>query len=223
LAPRNAAVHALFGMVALEENLLEEAYQSLRQAVSLAPENADYNYALGMVAEQRADPGEAVPFFKKYRALRPDDPRGALQLGVTYFYAHQEDAAKKELEEAARHRETAATARFFLGRIANQEGKFAVALHELQEAIGIEPNYADPYAEQGIIYMKEREYAAAEKALLRAVSLDPDHYAANLNLMMLYQRTGSQLAGEQTKRFERVKRNRAERARLSLRSIQIVR
>ena len=220
---RNAAVHFFFGMVSVEENLLEEAYKSLKQAVTLAPNNADYNYALGIVAQRRADPSEAVPFFKKYCVLRPDDARGRLQLGITYFYSHQEDLAEKELRAAIEHRETAAAAHFFLGRIANQEGKFSQALHELQQATTVEPNYADPYAEQGIIYMKQKAYAPAAQALLRALAIDPDHYAANLNLMMLYQRTGDTRAGEQARRFEEVKKKRAERARLSLRSIEIVR
>ena len=223
LEPRNAAVHFFFGMVSVEENLLEEAYKSLKQAVTLAPDNADYNYALGIVAQRRADPSEAVPFFKKYCVLRPDDARGRLQLGITYFYSHQEDLAEKELRAAIEHRETAAAAHFFLGRIANQEGKFSQALHELQQATTVEPNYADPYAEQGIIYMKQKAYAPAAQALLRALAIDPDHYAANLNLMMLYQRTGDTRAGEQARRFEEVKKKRAERARLSLRSIEIVR
>lgn len=223
LEPENAAVHFSFGMVSLQENLLEEAYKSLQQAVTLAPNNADYNYALGTVAQRRADPSEAVPFFKRYCALQPGDPRGRLQLGITYFYAHQDQSAEKELQEATEHRETAAAAHFFLGRIANQKGRPAEALLELQRALAIKANYADPYAEEGIIYMKQKDYTAAEKALLNALAIEPDHYAANLNLMMLYQRTADARAGEQAQRFEEVKKKRAETAKLSLRSIEIIR
>jgi Tfp pilus assembly protein PilF len=223
LDPQNAAVHFFFGMVSVEEDLLEEAYRSLKQAVILAPDNAYYNYALGMVAQQRANPNEAVPYFKKYVALRPGDPRGPLQLGVTYFEGHQDDLAEKELKEAVQHRETAAVAHFFLGRIDNQKGAYSDAFHELETALALEPNYADPYAEEGIIHMKQKAYAAAEQALRRALAIDPNHYAANLNLMMLYQRTGDKRAGQQADKFEEVKKKRAERAKLSLRSIEIVR
>jgi tetratricopeptide (TPR) repeat protein len=223
LDPDNAAIHFFFGMVCVEEDLLEEAYRALQQAVSLAPDNAYYNYALGAVAQHRANPGDAVPFFKKYCALRPLDPRGRLQLGITYFQGHQDDLAEKELKDAVQHRETAAAAHFFLGRIANQKGAYPEALRELEQALAAEPNYADPYAEEGIIYLKQKAYVAAETALRRALAIDPNHYAANLNLMMLYQRTGDTRAGEQAKRFEEVKKKRAESAKLSLRSIEIVR
>ena len=40
------------------------------------------------------------------------------------------------------------------------------------------------------IRLKQKDYAAAEKALRPAVAIDADHYAANLNLRMLYQRAG---------------------------------
>jgi len=223
LEPKNAAIHFFFGMVCVEENLLEEAYQALRQAVSLAADNAYYNYALGAVAQQRANPVDAVPYFKKYCALRPRDPRGRLQLGITYFECHQDDLAEKELKDAVQHPETTAAAHLFLGRIANRKGAYSEALRELEQALAAEPNYADPYAEEGIIHMKQKDYAAAETALRRALAIDPNHYVANLNLMMLYQRTGDKRAGEQAEKFEEVKKKRAESATLSLRSIEIVR
>ena len=223
LDPQNPAIHFFFGTVSMKENLIEEAYKSLKQAVVLAPDNAYYNYALGIVAQQRADPSEAIPFFKKYCALRPRDPRGRLQLGITYFESHQEDLARKELESVVQSRSTAATAHFFLGRIANQDGKYPEALRQLQQALAVDPHYADPYAEEGVIYMKQKDYAAAEKSLLRALSLAPDHFAANFNLMMLYQRTGDKRAAQQTQRFDQVKEKRADNAKLALRIIEIVR
>ena len=223
LDPQNPAIHFFIGIVCVKENLLEESFNSLKQAVQLAPDNPYYNYALGVVAQQRADPREAIPYFKKYCVLKSDDPRGNLQLGITYFKGHQDDLAQEELKTAAHHRETAAAAHFFLGRIANQQGNTTLALNELQQALDAEPNYADPYAEEGVVFLKLKDYASAENALARALALDPDHYVANLNLMMLYQRTGDKRAADQAKRFEEVKKKRTERAKLSLRSIQIVR
>jgi superkiller protein 3 len=212
----------LLGIVCAEENLLDEAYKSLRQAVALAPDNAYYNYAVGIIAQQR-DPGQAVSFFQNYIARRPHDPRGRLQLGIGYFETHQERLAQRELESAARFRETAGPAHFFLGRLANQEGKYPEALRELQQALAAQPRHADPYAEEGIIYMKQKEYKAAEDSLLRALAIAPDHYAANFNLMMLYERTGDKRAAEQTRRFNEVRQEQTEAAKLALRSIEVVR
>ena len=55
-----------------------------------------------------------------------------------------------------------------MGRIANQEGAYSEALHELEESLAAEPNYADPYAEEGIIHIKRKDYGL-ETALRRAL------------------------------------------------------
>jgi len=39
--------------------------------------------------------------------------------------------------------------------------------------LAAEPNYADPYTEEEIIHMKQKDYAAAETALRRALALTP--------------------------------------------------
>jgi tetratricopeptide (TPR) repeat protein len=223
LNPGDARVHFFFGVVSAEENLVEEAYRSLKESVRLAPDNPEYNCALGMIAQKRATPGEAVPYFKKYCELRPGDPRGRLELGISYFESHQDSMARKELEDLVRYPETAAPAHFFLGRIANENGNYPEALQQVQQALASDTHYADAYAEEGIIYMKQKRYAPAERALLRALSISPEHYAANLNLMMLYQRTDSKQAEAQARRFEEVKKKRAENSRLAVRSIEIVR
>ncbi len=221
LEPQNAGIHFFFGMVCVEENLAQEAYNSLKQAVSLDPKNPYYNYALGAVAVERDDPREAIPYFQKYCQLKTQDPRGRFALGAAYFYSHDYGMARKELEGVANYRETAAGAHYFLGRLANQEGRLSEAVRELQQALETNRNYADAYAELGHVYLNQKEYVLAEKALLRALEIAPDNYLGNLNLMILYQRTKDRGAEAQTKRFEVVKKKRAERAKEFLRSVEV--
>ena len=77
LEPGNATVHFLFGMVCVEENLGREAYESMKKAVELDPENPLVNYAMGAVATHRHEPSESLPYFEKYvqaqtgRSARP--------------------------------------------------------------------------------------------------------------------------------------------------------
>ncbi len=65
LEPGNATVHFLFGMVCVGENLGAEAYESMKKAVALDPENPLVNYAMGAVATHRHEPSESVPYFEK--------------------------------------------------------------------------------------------------------------------------------------------------------------
>jgi Tfp pilus assembly protein PilF len=61
--------------------------------------------------------------------------------------------------------------------------------------------------------MKQKLCGAAEKSLRQALDLNPGSYTANLNLMILYQRTKDPRAEEQVKKFEKIRAERAERAK----------
>jgi tetratricopeptide (TPR) repeat protein len=221
LEPNNGSIHFFWGIVCLEQDLAEEAYESLKKAVALNPHNAYYNYALGVVTMQRKEANESIPYLKEYCELKPHDPRGRLALGVAYYNSLDDESAEKVLSTVANDPQTAAGANFYLGRIDNRQGKYPEALRRLKLALQARPDYADAYAELGLIHLKQKEYAPAEEALERALRLMPDGYAANLNLMILYQRTKNPKAEEQAKRFEQLKEERAQRAMEFMRTIEV--
>lgn len=221
IEPNNASIHFFWGIVCIEQDLAEEAYQALKKAVTLDSDNAYYNYALGAVAMERDDSSESIRYFKKYCALRPRDPRGRLALASAYFNSYENEKAEEVLETVSNNPQTAAGAHYYLGRIANRKGDYGEAIRQLQMALQANPDYADAYAELGLVHLKQKEYAQSEEALQRALKLNPDSYTANLNLMVLYQRTGSPRTDEQAKRFEEIKKQRAQRAKESLRAIRV--
>jgi tetratricopeptide (TPR) repeat protein len=221
LDPNNAPVHFFFGMVCVEMNLAEEAYRSLQKAVRLDPGNPYYNYALGAVMMNRDVVRDAYPYFRKYCSLKPGDPRGHLALGAAYFYGHDTQRAREELQRVVKYPATSAGAHYFLGRIANQEGHYAEAQEELVKALAANPGYAEAYAELGLLHLKQKEYAQAEQELRKALEVSPDSYTANLNLMILYQRTSDSRAGAQVRRFEEIKKLRAEKQKEFLRTIEV--
>ncbi len=65
LDPKNAEVHFFFGISCVELNLGGEAYDALKKAGELAPDNPYVNFALGAVAIHRREPSEALPYFEK--------------------------------------------------------------------------------------------------------------------------------------------------------------
>ena len=221
LEPQNAAIHFFWGMVCVKLNLAEEAYQALKKAVRLDPNNAYYNYAMGAVAMQREDASESVPYFQKYCSLKPDDPRGRLALGSAYFASHDDESAKKVLTMVANCPETAAGAHYYLGRVANHKGNYPQAVEQLRVALKAYPDYADAYAEMGLVHLKQKDYLGARDDLQKALEIDPNNYTANLNLLILYQRTKDPKADEQARRFKQVSQERAQRVKDFLRTIQV--
>lgn len=222
IEPENAAIHFFFGMVCVEMNLHEEAYRELSKAVELKPDDPYYNYALGAVSSQRSDPRESIPYFKKFCVLRPSDPRGKLALGAAYYYSHNLQAAQAELLEVANNAITRAGANYFLGRIANDQGKWPDAVGYLKAAIRDDPGYADAYATLGSVELNQHDYNQAGATLRRALAIDPSNYLANLKLMVLYQRTKDPRSSAQAHRFQSVTQQREERAKLFLRTIRVV-
>jgi Flp pilus assembly protein TadD len=225
LQPNNASIHFFWGIVCIEQDLVVEAYQSLKKAVALDPNNAYYNYAMGAVTMDvtmdHADAGEAIPYLKKYCELKPHDARGRLALGTAYFNSREDEQAEKVISTVVNNPQTAATANYYLGRIANRQGKYSAALQHLKLALEARPNYANAYAELGVIYLKQKEYPQAEEALQKALNLNPNDYYANLNLTILYQRTKNPKAEEQAKRFGQIKEEKSQRDSEFLRTIGV--
>jgi Flp pilus assembly protein TadD len=221
LEPGNAAIHFFFGMVCIELKLPPEAKKSLKEAVRLNPENPYYHYALGAVLLQEKSSDEAIPHFRKYRDSHPADPRGNFALGVAYFDAYQLDAARKELEAVASRPETQVGANLYLGRLAVREDNLTEAADRLRKAVESEPSSPEPYAELALVHIRLKEFAQAESSLTRALQIAPEHYRANLNLLMLYQKTNDPRAGQQARRVEQLQQAGEERERLLLRSLEI--
>jgi tetratricopeptide (TPR) repeat protein len=221
LEPQNPAIHFFWGMECVKLNLAEEAYESLKKAVALDANNAYYNYALGAVILERDDASEAIQYFQKYCSLKPHDPRGRLALGSAYFISHDDENAKKILISVENNPETAAGAHYYLGRVANHQGDYEQAIEQLHLALKAYPDYADAYAEMGLVHLKQKEYRTSRADLEKALAINPDNYTANLNLMMLYQRTQDPKSDEQARRFEKVRQERAQRVKDFLRTIQV--
>src|SRR5579872_207938 len=221
LEPANAAIHFLFGLVCIELKLPPEAKKSLVEAVRLDPDNPYYHYALGAVLLQEKNPDEAIPHFLKYRNAHGDDARGNFALGVAYFDAYQLDAARKELESVVNRPETRAGANLYLGRLAIREDNLAEAESRLCNAVQTNPGSPEPYAELALVQVRRAEFALAGSNLAIALKIAPGHYRANLNLLMLYQKTHDPRAEQQARVVADLQRAGEERERLLLRSLDI--
>ena len=222
LTPADATVHFLFAMVCVEKELGREAYESMKKAVELDPDNPLVNYAMGAIATHRHEPSESVPYFQKYVKLRPDDPRGHFALGAALFYTNQFDEARPELERAASAPETATGGHYFLGRIARQSNDLGAARREIELALKLDAGLADAWAELGLIQTRSAEYAAAERSLGKALAIDPEHYVASVNLATLYSRTRDPRRDAQVARVKALSEKRDERAQEFLRIIKAV-
>ncbi len=221
LDPKNFGIHFFFGIVCVELELVIDANKSLKEAVSLNPENPFANYALGSVLMQSSEPRNGLPYLQKYCRLMPNDPRGRLALGAAYFQVGELEMAQKELTPLVNLPLTAAGANYFLSRIAKLKGDQEDAYRLIQLSLRANPNYSDAYVELGQLEMRKKDFAAAGKALQRALELDPDSFLGNMHLLRLYQATEDPRAEAQQKRFDEVSKKRTEKEASLLRTIEV--
>jgi tetratricopeptide (TPR) repeat protein len=67
----------------------------------------------------------------------------------------------------------------------DRQGKFELAIHDLSEAIRLNPNHADTRNYRGLCYYHQKEYGLAVDDLSEAIRLDPDnilYYANRANI-----------------------------------------
>jgi Flp pilus assembly protein TadD len=221
LQPGDATLPYQFGAICLKLNLLGEARKAFGEAVNLAPENPQYNLAMGTISSYAQDPTEALPYLQKYHSLRPSDAAGMLELGTMYFRAKEFEAASKWLKLAADDTGTAASAHYYLGRIARQNGDLDEAAAQLSRSLALRPDQSEVLAEIGQVYILKKKYSDAEKQLDRAIELDHDSYAANFGLLQLYARTGNPRREDQSKLFEAIKNKNDEKYREMMRVIEV--
>jgi tetratricopeptide (TPR) repeat protein len=221
LTPNDAQVHFLFGMIALDMDLLVVARRSLERALSLDPKNAKYNYAMGTVALRSSDASSAIQHFETYIAAEPQDPRGHFALGVACFAAGNYDRSRKEMEGIRTGADTAAGAEYFLGRIARLDEKLDEAADHIEKSIHLSPSFAESHAELARIRLRQGLTGQAHAALDRALSLDANSFQANATLLALYQRTHDPRAEEQSERLRKLDADRSARQELMLRTIEL--
>jgi tetratricopeptide (TPR) repeat protein len=118
--------------------------------------------------------------------------------------------------------ETATGAHLFLGRIARQANDLTTARREIERALQLNDGLADAWAELGLIQTRSMEYPQAEQSLTRALSIEPEHYAASVNLATLYAKTKDPRREAQAAKVAALSEKREARAQEFLRIIETV-
>lgn len=220
LKPNDAAFAYEYGRICLKLNLLGEARRAMSEAVKLAPDSPEYNFALGVVSSYAQDASAGLPYLKKYHQMCPSDADGVLALGTAYFRDDDYANAALWLNQAANHASSAAEAHYYLGRILRQQGKYDEALAQLKQASTLQPGNAAIFAELGQTYLQQRKYPEAQAQLQHALTLDSSNYVANFALMQLYAQTRDPRLGTQQKRFGEIKQQNQEQYREEMRVIE---
>jgi tetratricopeptide (TPR) repeat protein len=220
LAPDDAQIYFLWGVIAAEMDLPVEARGSLEKALELSPGNPSYSYAMGTVILSTRDAATAARYFEKFVTAKPEEPRGHYALGIAYFASGDYEHAKREMQGVATDSRTASGAEYFLGRMARLDGDLDDAVRHLQKSIELLPTFAESHTELGRVRMLQADLNRARAEIGRALKLDPRSFQANDQLLVLYKRTHDPRAAQQEELLKKLDEERSRRAELMLRTIE---
>jgi TolB-like protein/Tfp pilus assembly protein PilF len=107
--------------------------------------------------------------------LQPDLPEAHMAMGFSYYYGDNDyDAALKEFEIAQRGLPNESEVYLSIGAIQRRQGKWAESTANLEKAVSLNPKDTWPLQNLAFNYAMQRNFTAANKAVDRALALDPD-------------------------------------------------
>jgi TolB-like protein/Tfp pilus assembly protein PilF len=108
--------------------------------------------------------------------LQPDLPEGHLALGFSYYYGDNNyDAALKEFQIAQSGLPNDAGTSLAIGAIERRQGKWADSTANLEKAASLDPRDTWPLQNLVFNYGMQRDFAAANNAVDRALQIQPEN------------------------------------------------
>jgi tetratricopeptide (TPR) repeat protein len=220
--PANEDYRFSFANFLLQHGELEPALAAFRAAVSDLPKSSKLRIGLGSACYLSGDYQGASKELLEAVRLKPDSASAYFLLGEAYDSAERfrrpiETALKSYLETAPRdpwaYYHYAAI--LYSRAQGDGQGDYQAAVSSLNQALRINPQFAEAHLELGLIALAEGKTDQAISALEKAVSLDPRLAAAHYRLGLAYQRLDDKVrAQEEFKQFRQLKNEEYYRGRV---------
>ncbi len=170
-----------------------------------SPNNPDDLYLAGAaMLEQNVQGASTV--LEKFVALRPDNAKAWMGLGMAYVQQEHYAEARKPLERAIELDPTLAEAEYELGLVAKNEAKADEAIRHLQRAVQLQPGHAGALRTLGNLYLQSGELGKAQEALERAEAIAPNNLQTEYDLGLVFNKLGkTELARQHMEQFRKLK------------------
>ncbi|HYI08283.1 MAG TPA: sulfatase-like hydrolase/transferase [Thermoanaerobaculia bacterium] len=192
--PANPVFRATLGRVQRQLGSSTNAVALYREAVALAPNDADAWYNLGVTLTECCDPKEALAALTE--SIRLDPKRAAAYNAIGVLFIEDGDAARaaEAFQRAVALDPRDARGWNNAGNAMRALGRTNEAAEAYRKAIALAPGYADPLNGLGVILVQQQRPGDAVGYFRSALQLQPDLYEAQLNLGIALQETGDRVA-----------------------------
>lgn len=190
LVPDSPQLLFAFGMQAERMRIYTDADAALTQAHQLAPQDTRILYALARVQmdEQKSDEAEAN--LRTYLQQQPGDATAHYGLGLLLHRMSRSEEAKVELLRSVELQPRQTSSYYELGEIAREVDAADEARAYYDKVLAFAPHHGGALTGEGILALRAKDYAAAEKYLESAVQYAPDYVTAHHYLAIVFARQG---------------------------------
>jgi tetratricopeptide (TPR) repeat protein len=185
MRPRHADARNLLSVVLHRMGQRDEALKSVREAIRLNPNNANYYCNLGEMERQARNLAAATEALNKAIAMAPDNVQAHNNMGIVHYDRRQFAKAVECYRKVVSLRPNHAEAYNNLGNALRAMGKANEAIVEYENAIERRENYAEAYNNMGVMLREMQKFDEAEMAFRRAVGCRPNYIEATNNLASL--------------------------------------
>jgi Tfp pilus assembly protein PilF len=179
--PANPLFRSALARAYREVGNLRRAIDLYRQAVALAPDDADAWYNLAAALEDGGAMREARAALEEVLKREPGRPEAHNALGVAYASEGNSDAAAAEFRRAIELDPRNARAYNNLGNLFRSMQRMDDAATAYRKAIELSPRYADALNGLGAVLVQQGRPQEALAAFDAALRVAPDFYEAQLN------------------------------------------
>jgi tetratricopeptide (TPR) repeat protein len=198
--PKNAEVYYQLAQAYLAGGDLKKGVVSLRKALELNPKHVEAQLRLAQLEASADDPEVLKDALQRLERLLGDSPQNAdaLQtLGLTELKLGSPAEGMQHLELALLAAPTDLVLAASLAQAKLQQKDVTGAEQTLKSAYEKSPNSADAPVILGRFYVGMQRYPEAEREFQKALTINPNHEAALLNLAALQYQTGRKQEAEQ--------------------------
>jgi tetratricopeptide (TPR) repeat protein len=188
LAPADYFLHSNFGEFLDAIGDLPGAIAEQERVRQLLPGEPMPNYKIGRALVRQGKTGDAIDYFQRALALRPDIVQALNEMGM--LLANQQKVAEAELyfERALKKDPNYSETYLNLGVVAQTQGKLEQAMARYEEAARLEPEGPAAFFFQGVNLAAQHRRDEAIQSFSEAVRLKPGFWQASYLL-------GVELAG----------------------------
>jgi Flp pilus assembly protein TadD len=182
----------LLGVILAVRNDNSGALRAVSEAVALAPESFDAQFALGRALFGSGDPKQAAVVFRKAVGLRPDDAKSRFFLATALETAGEIGEAQTAYRELIVHQPDNPSGYLGLGVLLLKfdAEKTDEGIKQLLKAISLDESLYEARVTLGRTLIKTGRLSEAVEHLSRAAQLDPTNPEPHYQLAIAYRRLG---------------------------------